>query len=93
MPSALILACLIVGVTDGDTLIAPCDVEGEPQAVTVRRRFALGAGQVGFEAMSNHGTTADRDHSRCCRCRSMLQNGCERKSACFCRVRDALRRW
>lgn len=34
--SALILACLVVGVTDGDTLSARCDVEGELQAVTVR---------------------------------------------------------
>ncbi len=37
MPApSLILACLIVGVTDGDTLTARCDVGGELQAVSVR---------------------------------------------------------
>lgn len=36
MPSALILACLVIGITDGDTLTARCDLEGEQQTVTVR---------------------------------------------------------
>lgn len=33
---AIILACLVVGVADGDTLTARCDVDGEPVTVTVR---------------------------------------------------------
>ncbi|MBK7615641.1 MAG: thermonuclease family protein [Burkholderiales bacterium] len=37
MPSlAVLLACLVIGVTDGDTLKARCESDPEPQTITIR---------------------------------------------------------
>lgn len=61
--SATLLICLVVGITDGDTLTARCEVDGKPQAIVVRIR-QIDAPETGSK--QPFGQSAKRHLSRLC---------------------------